>query len=291
LLRYRLILGAVLIAAFALLCWLDYHQTAGAPGGAWLFPIAVILSVLASQEILGLLRAGGHRPIGWIVYLGNFLIVLSNGAPMFWPNWATSTAIDRIGWPLSAFTLSCIVAFIGEMYRYEKPARVTSDLAVTIFALVYVGIFFTFVVLLSKLLQLLSLITVVKMGDTGAYTVGRLIGRHKMTPILSPKKTWEGAGGAALFAVIGAWAVFNLLGPRLDSPQIVFWRVALFGLIVGAAGLLGDLAESMLKRDAGRKDSSTWMPGFGGVLDVLDSILFAAPIAYICWASGLIALR
>jgi phosphatidate cytidylyltransferase len=288
LLRYRLILGAVLIAAFALLCWLDYHRTAGAPAGAWLFPIAVILSVLASGEMLGLLRAGGHEPIGWIVYLGNLFIVLSNGVPMFWPAWATSTAIDRIGWPLSAFTVSCIAAFIGEMYRYEKPGRVTANLAVTILSLVYVGVFFTFVVLLSNLIQLLSLIVVVKMGDTGAYTVGRLIGRHKMTPILSPKKTWEGAGGAALFAVIGAWAVLNLLGPRLSIQPVEFWRVAAFGLIVGAAGLLGDLAESMLKRDAGRKDSSTWMPGFGGVLDVLDSILFAAPIAYLCWAGGLI---
>ena len=159
-LRYRLIVGALLIAAFATLCWCDYHRTLGVPAGAWLFPIAVILSALASQEILGLLRAGGHRPIGWLVYLGNFLIVLSNGVPMFFSNWATSTAIDRIGWPLSAFTLSCIAAFIGEMYRYEKPGRVTSDLAVSIFALVYVGVFFTFVLLLSELIALLSLITV-----------------------------------------------------------------------------------------------------------------------------------
>jgi phosphatidate cytidylyltransferase len=277
-------MGAILIAAFATLCWCDYHRTPGAPAGAWLFPIAVILSVLASQEILGLLRAGGHRPIGWIVYLGNFLIVLSNGVPMFLPSWTISAAI----WPLSTFTVASIMAFISEMYRYEKPGRVISDLAVTIFALVYVGIFLTFVVFASELLQLLSLITVVKMGDTGAYTVGRLIGRHKMTPVLSPKKTWEGAAGAALFAVIGAWAAFNWLGPRLGYNAVPLVRVAVFGLIVGAAGLLGDLAESMLKRDAGRKDSSTWMPGFGGVLDVLDSILFAAPIAYICWASGLV---
>jgi phosphatidate cytidylyltransferase len=288
LLRYRLILGAILIAAFALLCWLDYHHSAGAPAGAWLFPIAVILSVLASQEMLGLLRAGGHDPIAWVVYLGNLLIVLSNGVPMFWPGWATSTAIDRIGWPFSALAVACIAAFIGEMARYEKPGRVASNLGVTILSLVYVGVFFTFVVLLSNLIQLLSLIAVVKMGDTGAYTVGRLIGRHKMTPVLSPGKTWEGAGGAAVFAVIGAWGVINFLGPQLGLPAIEFWRVAVFGLIVGAAGLLGDLAESMLKRDAGRKDSSTWMPGFGGVLDVLDSILFAAPIAYMCWAGGLL---
>jgi phosphatidate cytidylyltransferase len=291
LLRYRLILGVILIAAFALLCWLDYTRLAGAPPGAWLFPIAVVLSVLASGEILGLMKSGGHEPIGWIVYVGNLLIVLSNGVPMFWPGWATSTAIDKIGWPLSTFTVACMAAFIGEMYRYEKPGRVTVNLSATILALFYVGVLFTFVVLLSGLVQivsLLSLIAVVKMGDTGAYTLGRLFGRHKMTPVLSPGKTWEGAVGAMLFAVIGAWAVFNLLGPRLNMPAIDLWRIVVFGVVVGTAGLLGDLAESMLKRDAGRKDSSTWMPGFGGVLDVLDSILFAAPIAYLCWVCGLV---
>ena len=76
----------------------------------------------------------------------------------------------------------------------------------------------------------------------------------------------------------------------LDSHRAATepWRWIVFGLAVGAAGLLGDLAESLLKRDAGRKDSSPWMPGFGGVLDLLDSILFAAPVAYLCWATGLV---
>jgi phosphatidate cytidylyltransferase len=128
------------------------------------------------------------------------------------------------------------------------------------------------------------------MGDTGAYTLGRLMGRHKMAPRLSPGKTWEGAAGAALFAVFGSWAVFNLIGRMLNSHRapLESWRWIVFGLVVGIAGLLGDLAESLLKRDAGRKDSSPWMPGFGGMLDLLDSILFAAPVAYLCWATGLV---
>jgi phosphatidate cytidylyltransferase len=137
------------------------------------------------------------------------------------------------------------------------------------------------------------LIIVVKMGDTGAYTVGRLVGRHKLCARLSPGKTIEGAAGAVVFAVLGSWLTFAWLVPWISATGVAQgadtgWGWLPFGLLVGTAGGLGDLAESLLKRDAGRKDSSTWMPGFGGVLDLLDSILLAAPVAYVCWASGLV---
>jgi phosphatidate cytidylyltransferase len=161
----------------------------------------------------------------------------------------------------------------------------------------YVGLLLTFVVQIALgprgqgLLALLSLIVVVKMGDTGAFTVGSLLGRHKMAPRLSPGKTWEGAAGAVLLAIVGSWCVFSLLRPQLTSsgipgPQMLQW--AAYGLIVGIAGMVGDLAESLLKREADQKNSSAWMPGLGGVLDVLDSILFAAPVAYLCWLTGLV---
>jgi phosphatidate cytidylyltransferase len=104
--------------------------------------------------------------------------------------------------------------------------------------------------------------------------------------VLSPGKTVEGAIGAVVFAILGAWFAITWLTPRITggvaAEPVGGWIV--FGFLVGIAGLLGDLAESLLKRDLGRKDSSGWMPGFGGVLDVLDSILLAAPVAYICWA-------
>jgi len=70
--------------------------------------------------------------------------------------------------------------------------------------------------------------------------------------------------------------------------ETAWWRWLIFGIVVGGTGIAGDLAESLLKRDLGRKDSSRWMPGFGGVLDLLDSLLFAAPVAYVCWALGLV---
>jgi phosphatidate cytidylyltransferase len=138
-----------------------------------------------------------------------------------------------------------------------------------------------------------SMIIIVKLGDTGAYTVGRLCGRHKMAPRLSPGKTLEGAAGAILFSCAGAWLCFHVLGLTSISP---YWKSTpnipagwwIYGLCLGVAGMFGDLAESLIKRDVGQKDSSTWMPGFGGILDILDSLLLAAPVAWFCWALGIV---
>ena len=98
-----------------------------------------------------------------------------------------------------------------------------------------------------------------------------------MAPVLSPKKTWEGAAGGMAAAVAAAIGI-NRFGPILSG---IAAEVG-FGITVGFAAMLGDLAESLIKRDCGRKDASQAVPGFGGVLDILDSILFAAPVAY-CW--------
>jgi phosphatidate cytidylyltransferase len=190
------------------------------------------------------------------------------------------------------------------MVRYRAPGKSVVQLAATVLAFAYVGLLVSFLIQLravepgnsSKaddwgLVALVSLIAVVKAGDIGAYTVGRLIGRHKMTPLLSPGKTWEGAAGAVVFAALAAWLVLILWVERKPSPGAASLNAAswvVYGVLVGLVGLLGDLAESLLKRDLGRKDSSSWMPGFGGVLDVLDSILFAAPVAYLLWVAGVV---
>jgi phosphatidate cytidylyltransferase len=155
----------------------------------------------------------------------------------------------------------------------------------------YVGVLMSFVVQLRNLFPderglyaLVSLITVVKLSDIGAYTVGRLIGKHKMAPTLSPGKTWEGAAGGVLFSCVGSYLIFCAW---LNTGMVFHdWGWFPFGIAMAVSGMVGDLAESLLKRDAGRKDSSTWMPGFGGVMDLLDSILLAAPVAYLFWAAG-----
>ncbi len=132
------------------------------------------------------------------------------------------------------------------------------------------------------------------MGDIGAYTVGRLIGRTRLSPTISPGKTVEGAFGAIVFACAGAYISFNvilqLLPSRLPLNPGIPGGWLVFGLAMAVAGMVGDLAESLLKRDVGVKDSSSWMPGFGGVLDILDSLLLSAPIAWLLWALGVVGV-
>lgn len=286
-LRWRLLLGIVFVAALLALGWLDLHATRP---GAYLFPLALALAVLAAGEVLSLLAARGLDPLPWVVYGGSVAVVAANGVPIWRPEVASSWTA-----PASLFGLVLLVAFLGEMQRYEGPGGVMVRLALGVFGVAYVGVLLSFVVQLRLLgptrgmLALASLVIIVKLADIGAYTVGRLIGRHKMAPVLSPGKTLEGAAGAVALSCLGAWLSIPLLGAALgefsDGPPPA-WTWLSYGVLVGVAGLLGDLAESLFKRDMGRKDSSDWMPGFGGVLDLLDSVLLAAPVAYSCWALG-----
>jgi phosphatidate cytidylyltransferase len=320
-LHWRLLLGTLIIAALAGLCWMDH--LAALPG-TWLMPLALVAVVLATGEIVQLLTAAGapHRgdcpnfrvnengtaPFAAraaIVYGGNVFMVLASWMPILLANFGLwnylgegllswQAAISLMGWPLVALAICTLIVFINEMRLFEKPGRATAHMAASFFALIYVGLLFSFLIqlrLTGGIGSLALLIVVVKMGDTGAYFTGRLLGRHKMTPVLSPGKTVEGAIGAIFFACLSAWLCGYLIFPLLDADCFAKpgWIWIIYGLFIGIAGMLGDLAESLIKRDAGRKDSSTWMPGFGGVLDVLDSLLFAAPVGWLFWilTSGL----
>jgi phosphatidate cytidylyltransferase len=292
-LRWRLTLGTLFIGLLVLLCWLDFH--ASMPG-IWLMPLAVLLAGVGADEVVGLAKSRGLPTCRRTAVVGTVLIVLAAYLPILFPSLA-STVFARNG-ILLAVALGTILAILAEMYRYQQPGEVIARLAVSMLAMVYVGVLMSFVVQLRNLFPderglyaLVSLIAVVKLSDIGAYTVGRLIGKHKMSPTLSPGKTWEGALGGVLFSCAGAYVIFRIwLAPETgSSPHGLTWGWLMFGIAMAISGMLGDLAESLLKRDAGRKDSSTWMPGFGGVMDLLDSILLAAPVAYLFWAAGWVA--
>lgn len=312
-LRWRLLLGILIIAALLALCWLDYrlYQITGIGQhvegirGIALLPVLLVFVVLASREVLHLAAAGGMRPVPWVVYSANVLMVISCWiAPLCWRfgihvppdslSFALVSSAAAADATLIALAAGVMIAFAAEMYRFKTPGGVTVNVAAAVFAMVYVGLLLSFLVRLLLqwgLFALLSLLIVVKMGDTGAYTVGRLVGRNKMAPDLSPGKTIEGAIGAMLFACAASWLTFYRLLPGTEAqspPTGPSWGWLPFGLLVAFAGMIGDLAESLIKRDVERKDSSSWMPGFGGVLDVLDSVLLAAPVAYACWAWGLV---
>lgn len=117
-----------------------------------------------------------------------------------------------------------------------------------------------------------------KFTDMGAYITGSLIGKNKMAPHLSPAKTWEGFFGAQAFAQLGAWGVWALGGDALS--WIAPLHVLVIGILMAFSSVTGDLAESVLKRSLQVKDSGNWMPGIGGILDLIDSLCFAAPVLY-----------
>ena len=293
-LRWRLVLGALFIALLVGLCWLDYHA---ARPGVFLLPLAAALSLAGAGELLAMFRKRGHTPLPWVVYGGALITVLLAGASVYMPaDWSSSVTVGRLGWLAVGLATSFAIAVVAELIRYPAQGRATSDLGVSCLAILYVGGLMGFMVQLRLLsggpwgndgrwgmLALASLIATVKMSDTGQYWMGRMFGRHKLAPAVSPGKTWEGAAGGVVFAIGSAWLVFALNGRSgIAAGDIV--PITSFAIAVAIAGIVGDLAESMLKRDAGVKDSSTWMPGFGGVLDLLDSLLGAAPVAYIFWA-------
>lgn len=190
---------------------------------------------------------------------------------------------------LLAIAAGVLIAFVGEMLRFKLPGGHLINLTGAVFAIVYVGLLGSFLVMLRiayGVPAVVSMIAVAKLCDVGAYTVGRLIGRHKMAPSLSPGKTIEGAVGGLAFAILGAWLSVAVLFPlATGEPSQTTWvGVVIYGLAVGLAGMLGDLAESLIKRDVMRKDSGTNVPGFGGFLDIYDSLLLAAPVAFGLWA-------
>ena len=126
---------------------------------------------------------------------------------------------------------------------------------------------------------LLYFVLLTKFSDTGAYVIGSLVGRHKMIPRISPGKTWEGFGGAILGSTLASLAFVYFFEPKMAGMN---WRHAIIlGIVLGVGAVVGDLIESIFKREAGVKDSGRFFPGIGGILDLLDSLLFNAPIMYL----------
>jgi len=161
----------------------------------------------------------------------------------------------------------------------DGPAGLARDLTATTLIAVYVPFLLSFGVLLVKPddgpMRVLCTLLAVVLSDTGGYAAGVFFGKHPMAPTISPKKSWEGFAGSVTAAAVGSSLLLYFL---LDVP--FYWGL-LFGAVISVVAVVGDLAESMLKRDLGIKDMSNLLPGHGGVMDRLDSILFAVPTAYV----------
>ena len=162
----------------------------------------------------------------------------------------------------------------------ENPKGYVRDVTASTFAALYVPFLAGFAALMLRdddgADRVVVFILLVVLSDVGGYVAGVLFGRHQMAPTVSPKKSWEGLGGSALFCAAGGAATFPTL---LDGAAA--WQGALVGLAVMVTASLGDLGESMIKRDLGIKDMGSLLPGHGGIMDRLDSLLPAAPVAYL----------
>lgn len=263
-----------------------------APSGSILFCIAILLTILASGEFVRLTNFSEFHSRASSVYCGSLLVVLASGLPYFSSASSPKPPLAHLGWLSLALMAVCTLAVVVEIVACREEKKSVLNLGLSMLGIFYIGMLMSVLVLLRfvggdswKSLPLIALLITVKMGDIGAYTVGRTLGKNRLAPRLSPGKTIEGVVGGFLFSIGGAFLAGRLLPAWIHlSVEPFSWsQVILFGLLIGTAGVLGDLAESLLKRSAKQKDSSSWLPGFGGVLDLLDSVLLAGPVCLIFW--------
>jgi phosphatidate cytidylyltransferase len=283
-LRTRLWVGTALVLLVAGSLVVDEWLASTCPF-PFLFALLAGLGLAACYELLGLLEPA-RRPARWLCFGGILGLIVANWLAHSVGSWELATTAWR--WILVAFVALVQGTFLVEMARFREPGHSVARIALTLWVCAYLGLLPSFLAQLRWLkagdpsygtMALALAIFVPKVCDIGAYFTGRFLGRHPMTPLLSPKKTWEGAAGG-LMAAAGTAVALDRLGPVHWLREDPGLEMA-FGLSVGLAAMLGDLAESLIKRDCGRKDASQVVPGFGGVLDVVDSVVFAAPLVYL----------
>lgn len=267
---YRVLSGIVFIP---ILIFLSHR------GGAWFLMFINVTLVVACWEFYQLMESKGVNPSKKVGILAALIL----STLVYW------RGTEFLGFFFAGFV---IVITLRELFR-AKVAFPIYDIATTVFGVIYVGWLLVHLELLRELPRevavpygagsafLLFAFLLAWSSDTGAYFTGMAWGRHKLFPRVSPSKSVEGAVGGLLATMAAAligrtYLVLDGTGqPMITMPQAV-----VLGLIVGVANQLGDLVESLLKRDAAVKDTSTMIPGHGGVLDRFDSLLFAGPVTY-----------
>jgi phosphatidate cytidylyltransferase len=294
----RVVFGLSMVAGLLLALIID----------EWLapwYPFWLLLTgcafVAAAHELIGLLAATSVSPSGNSVMGGVLALLAANWLPhvgvprdpldgLSALSYDPARPLDVMAWPFLCLAAVLMVTFVVQGIQFEKPGHTMARIAGTTLAVAYIGLLGSFTVQMrwflgdhQGIIALVYLVATAKGADTGAYALGRLAGRHKLWPSLSPKKTVEGAVGGLILSVTFALLVAAIARHLLKIPTFDWPVAAAYGLVVGAVAQLGDLMESMIKRDCERKDASAAVPGFGGVLDVIDSLIFAGPVAYGFW--------
>jgi len=245
-------------------------------GGVFYFVLMTIFLVGGAWEYVRMYRAVQYEPHE-ILTVGSVLAIAT--ARVFFVEAA-----------LPLFVALILLAMTVHLFLFERGRdQAALDFCVTVAGIVYIGWLGSYLLDLRNHFEnlggwwLMIVLPIVWAGDTGAYSIGAVYGKHKMTPRLSPKKSWEGYfAGVFTSVVVGAFFAyaFSSLGPQPLNGLINPVQGALLGLFIGAVAPLGDLGESMLKRQSGLKDSSNIFPGHGGFLDRIDSWIWGAAIGY-----------
>lgn len=277
-LKHRLFFGTIMIIAFVGLILLDArldgsisHQLPNKSVQATIFTVLVALLLIPAQFELSKLIGQTSAEVFKIITIPASILLAT---ALYWGQF-----IDDYNFGLCLLLIPAI-SFLGlfliQAFKYGTEGTIC-NIAAGFFSIIYLGFLCLFILGIRILWGpwvLLMFIFTVKGSDIGAYTLGRLFGKHKLCPTISPGKTWEGLAGAALFGVL-----VSLGFSYFCDIMTVLWAIG-FGAVFGVLGQAGDLVESMIKRDAASKDSSSSIPGFGGVLDVIDSPLATAPFAF-----------
>ncbi len=230
-----------------------------------------ILLLVAVWEVAGALARRGVSVTLVPVYVGGLGIYLAG-------------VFGSLPWVMFGLYITFLFAVAWRMFSVDMPGRPIADIMATAFVIVYIPFMASFVGLMSWHAQtpwpLVFFIVVVVSNDLGGWMAGVLFGKHPMAPKLSPKKSWEGFAGSILMCGTAGWIGTIVMG-------IPWWWGIVLGLIGAALGTLGDLTESLIKRDVGLKDMSAIVPGHGGLMDRLDSLLFTAPAFYLVYSVAL----
>jgi phosphatidate cytidylyltransferase len=246
--------------------------------------VMVLLAGAGLAEFYGLV---GKRDLVSFKYCGIFGGVLLMVGTFY--NLTGKLGISNSPARVNDFETSFLILFVlGLCVRQFVSRSNTSGIlaiSTTLFGLMYVPWLLNFIQKINFFpnvdghFYLLYFVLITKFSDTGAYVVGSLIGKHKMIPRISPGKTWEGFGGAIVVSAIASLVFVHFAHDKM--PAINWVHAIILGVILSSTAVVGDLIESLFKREAGVKDSGRFFPGIGGVLDLLDSLLFNAPIMYL----------
>ena len=270
-LKLRILSSSAFILSLSCFLWLLSF-----PSTQFLTPYLILIPALLSLgEFYNLARGKKFEPLQFVGYISLSLYILATYYHLI-------GAFNKDVLP----SLFMIAFLAGSCFHFPKTKQAIANLSITYFGIIYIGFAFQAILHLgyemsplyhvSNVYWIIYLIFVTKLADSSAYFAGILLGKHKMSPSISPSKTWEGLLGAFIGGIVGALLLDSFFPSSLSISAYL-----LVSFLTIGSGQIGDLFESLLKRDAKIKDSAN-IPGLGGVLDVLDSILFAAPVLYIC---------